>query len=102
MDHDLIPELPEIKAEDFPLLPISSVYNDAFNSPRKLIMYEASNGQFMALFEGLDERFYAGFVTTLAQVTPRHNKLFEFFKLCMEGARIIKLNTRNGFKRAAR
>lgn len=100
MQADEIPQMPEIRKEDFPQVDLSENLKLFTKSRRKIMMYETDEGQFMLLFEGLDESFYAGFVACLSQPEPGKEKVFTFLKLCLEGTRLIKQNSKKAYNAA--
>jgi hypothetical protein len=102
MQFDEIPILPEIRKEDFPEIELSQAYKGFEKAQRKIMMYETDEGQFMLCFQGLDDAFYASFVTCLSQPNSRHNKLYTFLKLCLEGTRLLKQFSQKTYQTAVR
>jgi hypothetical protein len=103
MQVDVIPyELPKIRKEDFPQENLNDVINGFLKSSRKIIMYESDDGQFVLAHEGLDDTFYAGFITSLSENKTRHIMLYNFLKLCLEGTRLVKQCTRKAFQTAVK
>ncbi len=102
MQPDEIPELPGIKAENYPEEDQEFILCEIKKANRKLIFYEAEDGQFLCIFSKLDHIFYAQFLAVLSRPGNRFEDIFTFLKLCLEGVRLVKQCTNKGYENAVR
>lgn len=97
MRFDELPDLPEIKKEDYPEESEEFVLEEFRNSERRIMIYESKEGEFRFLFSGLDDVLYAGLVASLSRPQPKYENVYNFFKLSMEGVRLAKKCTKRAF-----
>lgn len=100
MDHDVIPPLPFFVKGELQNDHINNHFEALKKSESMLIVYETESGNTEILFKYLDERLFANMVAKLND--PLHLKVYEFLKLTMEGARLIKVNTKESYANAVR
>lgn len=102
MLREVIPDLPEMNSTDYFQEDENLAIAQFKKAERKIMLYENENGQLSVLFKKLDEKFYADFVVSLSRTDSRVKKLYIFLKLCLEGVRLVCLNSAKGFQNAAR
>lgn len=99
---EIIPDLPKFNPNDYFQENETLAIEQFQKAERKIMFYENENGQLCVLFKKIDEKFYADFVVSLSRPDTRVRKLFDFLKLCLEGVRLVCLNTAKGFQNASR
>jgi len=102
MEIDVIPELPEIRIENYHTEDQGKALSEFILSKRKILIYENNEGQLCFYFKGLDHIFYASFVVSLSCNDALTEDIYNFLKLCLEGTRMIKQCTKKGHELAVR
>jgi hypothetical protein len=99
MEISEIPILPDVSNVE--RLDIEEFFIKEFNTANnKFAFYYNDQNEPRFLFNKLDEKLYASLVYILSKNS--HEAVFNFFKLVLEGTRLIKQGTKKGYLAAVR
>jgi hypothetical protein len=97
MHYDEIPELPKLDPQQLYYMDREETAKEFLESNDSIIIYESKEGETRILFDDISQNLYCCLVTSLCQ--PHYNKLYEFLKLAIEGARLLRKQTKNDHKK---
>src|SRR5688500_15741079 len=100
LSYDEIPKLPELDEEIKIEVDYSTMLEELPFAKHCFILYENEKGETRVYFNRLDHFMYANVVTNFSK--PDYFPLFEFWKLAIEGTRLIRQEKRKGLEMAGK